>query len=234
MCKSDSVWILKPHHHINSIMTSITLGRTKSGITGGLCAKCTAVFGPSHAVAWPCLTAGWQIRRRSVRRCRFGQINRFPRESTVNRLTLLGRFESAECPEWKQSHRCVLAALIVYTVFPSYIPPECVLAVSWPCGRPYPSNRCYQWFLPHVQFGDPPGMHPLCVSSLLCGCVSNWPPWMHCSVLDTRMWDIFFLFIWKSPFKGSLVSFFLQFLVCVATYLWSDGAYLAPLCTVFQ
>lgn len=82
MCKSDSVWILKPYHHINSIMTSITLGRTKSGITGGLCVKCTAVFGPSHAVAWPCLTAGWQIRSWSVRRCRFGQINRFPRAPT--------------------------------------------------------------------------------------------------------------------------------------------------------
>lgn len=149
-------------------------------------------------------------------------------ESTVNRLTLLGRFESVECPEWKKSYKCVLAVLIVYTVFPPYIPPECVLVVSWPCGWPYLSNRCYQWFLPHVQFGDPPGMHPLCVSSLLSGCVSNWPPWMHCSVLDTLMWDNFFLFIWKSPFKGSLVSFFLRFLVCVATYLWRDGAYLAP------
>lgn len=153
------------------------------------------------------------------------------RESTVKQLTLLGRFESVECPEWKKmkkrNHTNVLWPCLLF-IFSPYIPQECVLVVSWPCGWPYLSNRCYRWFLPHVQFGDPPGMHPLCVSSLLSGCVSNWPPWMHCSVLDTLMWDFFFLFISKSPFKGYRVSFFLWFLVCAATDLWRDVAYLAP------
>lgn len=234
MCKSDSVWILKPYHHINSIMTSVTLGRTKSGITGGLCATCTAVFGPSHAVAWPCLTAGWQIRSWSVRRCRFGHINRFPRaprgiygESTDTS----GQIWIHGMPRMKKIiQMCFGRAYCLHcvsTLYSSGVRASCVLTlwVALPIQQMLPmiSASCAVWWPSRYA-------SPLCVQSAqwLCQQLASLNALLcfgHSNVGQ---------FISESPFKGSLVSFFLWFLVCVATYLWRDGAYLAPLCTVFQ
>lgn len=237
MCKSDSGWILKPYHHINSIMTSITLGSTRSGITGGLCVKCTAVFGPSHAVAWLCLTAGWQIRSWSVRRCRFGHINRFPRTPTWNLRRIDWHFWADLNPRDARNKKnkkitlmCFGRAYCLYCIspiYPSGVRASCVLTlwVALPIQQMLPmiSASCAVWWPSRYA-------SPLCVQSAQWLCQQLASPNALLCFGHSNVGQ----FIWKSPFKGSLVSFF--FVISgLCSYVSVEGRRIfSPLSTVFQ
>lgn len=199
---------------------------------------------PSHAVGWLCLTAGWQIRRQSVRRCRFGRIDRFPRAptgiygeatDTSGQIWIRGMARMKK-NEKKKSHKCVLAVLIVY-IFPIYssgVHASCVLTlwVALPIQQMLPmiSASCAVWWPSRYA-------SPLCVQSAqwLCQQLASLNALLcfgHSNV------GHFFLFISKSPFKGSRVSFFFFFFFVISG-LCSHGSLegrriFSPLCTVFQ
>lgn len=78
--------------------------------------------------------------------------------------------------------------------FFNIVSPMCVFPVSPTHSdlvfRPYLSNRCCQWFLPHVQFAVPPDVYPFCASS--CACVSNRLFWLPPCVQDLSLFSKYF------------------------------------------